>query len=143
MTIYFYKNFVLLKVRVLPRSSKNEIMGEMADGALKVKLTAAPVDGKANEALISLLTEHFNCPKTKIKIVRGQTSKNKVIEILNTKQQMLNKIWYSEFDVWYYGKSTPPPVHGLQRTIRHNVLREPTTRPLFFITWRPYSLQVG
>ncbi|MBI5728826.1 MAG: YggU family protein [Candidatus Magasanikbacteria bacterium] len=92
MTIYFYKNFVLLKVRVLPRSSKNEIMGEMADGALKVKLTAAPVDGKANEALISLLTEHFNCPKTKIKIVRGQTSKNKVIEILNTKQQMLNKI---------------------------------------------------
>lgn len=70
-----------IKIRVLPRSSKNEIVGEMADGTLKVKLTAAPVDGKANEALIALLAEHFDCPKTKIKIVRGQTSKNKMIEV--------------------------------------------------------------
>jgi len=54
----------------------------MSNGHLKVKLTAAPVDGKANEALIELLAGHFNTSKNKIKIVRGGTSKTKVIEIL-------------------------------------------------------------
>lgn len=72
---------MLLKIRVLPRSSKNEVVGEMADGTLKIKLMAAPVDGAANDSLIKLLAEHFACSKSKIKIVRGQTSKNKVIEI--------------------------------------------------------------
>lgn len=70
-----------LAVRVLPRSSKNEVIGKMADGTLKVKLTAAPVDGAANDALIELLAEHFNCSKTKIKIVRGRTSKNKLVDV--------------------------------------------------------------
>ncbi|OGH91825.1 MAG: YggU family protein [Candidatus Magasanikbacteria bacterium RIFOXYC2_FULL_39_8] len=72
-----------LSIRVLPRSSRNEIVGEMADGTLKVKLTAPPVDGKANRALIELLSEYFDVPKSKIKIVRGLTSKNKIIEIKN------------------------------------------------------------
>ncbi|MEK7625498.1 MAG: DUF167 domain-containing protein [Patescibacteria group bacterium] len=71
----------ILNCRVLPRSSRNEVMGEMADGTLKVKLTAAPVDGKANDALIDLLSEYFQVAKSKIKIVRGGTSKNKTIEI--------------------------------------------------------------
>ncbi|MFA6427268.1 MAG: DUF167 domain-containing protein [Candidatus Magasanikbacteria bacterium] len=72
-----------LHIKVLPRSSRNEVVGEMADGTLKVKLTAPPVDGKANEALIELLSEHFNLPKSKIKIVRGLTSKNKIIQMEN------------------------------------------------------------
>ncbi len=72
-----------IKIRVLPRSSKNEVVGEMADGVLKVKLTAPPVDGKANESLINLLSEHFNKPKSKIKIAAGATSKNKTVEILD------------------------------------------------------------
>ena len=66
---------------MLPRSSRNEIVGTMADGALKIKLTSAPVDNKANESLIELLSEHFQVAKNKINIVRGGTSKNKVIEI--------------------------------------------------------------
>ncbi|MDO8509993.1 MAG: DUF167 domain-containing protein [bacterium] len=70
-----------IKIRVLPRSSKNEVIGEMADGTLKIKLTSPPVDGKANEALIELLAEHYNISKNKIKIVSGLTSKNKIIEI--------------------------------------------------------------
>ena len=73
---------MLIKIRVLPRSSRNEIVGEMADGTLKVKLTAPPVDGKANDALIKLLAEHFDTPKNKIKIVRGLTNKNKTVEII-------------------------------------------------------------
>lgn len=70
-----------INIRVLPRSSKNEVVGQMADGVLKVKLTAPPVDGAANEALIELLAEYFDTSKNKIKIVRGLTSKNKVVEI--------------------------------------------------------------
>jgi len=73
---------MLTKIRVLPRSSRNEVVGEMADGTLKVKLTAPPVDGKANEALVELLAEHFDISKSKIKIVKGLTSKNKAIEII-------------------------------------------------------------
>ena len=72
-----------IKIRVLPRSSKNEVVGEMADGTLKVKLTAPPIDGKANDALIKLLAKHFNVAKSKIKIAAGATSKNKTIEILD------------------------------------------------------------
>ena len=72
-----------IKIRVLPRSSKNEVVGEMADEVLKVKLTAPPIDGKANESLINLLSEHFDKPKNKIKIAAGTTSKNKTVEILD------------------------------------------------------------
>lgn len=72
-----------IKIRVLPRSSKNEVIGEMADGTLKVKLTAPPVDGKANNSLIELLADYFDKPKSKIKIAAGATSKNKTIEILD------------------------------------------------------------
>lgn len=72
---------MLLDIHVLPRSSRNEVVGEMTDGSLKVKLTAAPVDGKANEALIELLSEHFNVPKNKIAIRKGLRGKNKMVEI--------------------------------------------------------------
>ncbi len=72
-----------IKIRVLPRSSKNEVIGEMSDGTLKIKLTAPPVDGKANESLIELLADYFNKPKSKIKIASGATSKNKTIEIFD------------------------------------------------------------
>ncbi len=72
-----------IKIRVLPRSSKNEVVGEMSDGTLKIKLTAPPVDGAANGALIKILAQYFDKPKNKIKIVAGATSKNKTIEILD------------------------------------------------------------
>lgn len=70
-----------LKIKVIPRSSKNEVVGLMADGTLKIKLTAAPVEGKANAALIKLLSDHFRVPKKDITIVQGEQSKLKLIEI--------------------------------------------------------------
>jgi len=70
-----------LKIKVTPRSSKNEVVGQMADGTLKIRLTAPPVDGKANEALIKLLSAHFKIAKSKISIIKGQKSKNKTVEI--------------------------------------------------------------
>lgn len=65
----------------MPRSSRDEVAGEMANGAIKVKLTAPPVEGRANEALARLLAGHFGVAKSKIRIVSGKTSKNKVVEI--------------------------------------------------------------
>ncbi len=73
---------MLLQIRVLPRSSKNEVIGTMPDGTLKVKLTAPPVDGAANQALIELLSDYFDVAKKLISIKRGTKGKNKVIEIL-------------------------------------------------------------
>jgi hypothetical protein len=72
-----------IKIKVLPRSSKNEIVGEMADGTLKVKLTAAPVDGEANKELIKLLSKEWGTSKSNITIVKGLTSRNKIVEIKN------------------------------------------------------------
>lgn len=69
-------------VKVISRSSKNEIMGQMPDGVLKVKLTAPPVDGAANEALIELLSEYFKKPKSAFTIQKGASKKTKIIEIL-------------------------------------------------------------
>lgn len=69
-------------VKVIPRSSKNEVVGHMPDGALKVKLTAPPVDGAANEALIELLSEYFKKPKSSFVIQKGASKRTKIIEIL-------------------------------------------------------------
>jgi len=70
-----------LSIQVLPRSSRNEIVGEMPDGTLKVKLTAPPVDGEANKKLIELLSKEFGVAKSKVKIVKGEASRRKVVEI--------------------------------------------------------------
>lgn len=53
----------------------------MSDGTLKIKLTTPPVDGKANEEMIKLLAKHFKVSKSSIEILKGKTSKNKVVEI--------------------------------------------------------------
>jgi len=70
-----------LKIKVIPRSSQSKIISEMSDGTLKIKLTTPPVDGKANEEMIKLLAKHFKVSKSSIEILKGKTSKNKVVEI--------------------------------------------------------------
>ena len=74
---------MLLRVRVVPRSSKNEVVGCLEDGVLKVKLTAPPIDGKANEALLPLLSGYLKVSLSKIKLRGGARSKNKLIEVLD------------------------------------------------------------
>jgi uncharacterized protein YggU (UPF0235/DUF167 family) len=70
---------MLISVRVIPRSSKNAL--EWEQGGLKARLTAPPVDGAANEALQELLAKRLALPRRAISIVRGATSKQKVVEI--------------------------------------------------------------
>ncbi len=70
----------LLVVRIQPRASKNEVI-PMEGGALKIRLTAPPVDGAANEALVRFLSEVLGIAKTRVEIVSGQTSREKRIRI--------------------------------------------------------------
>ena len=78
-----------ITVKVIPRSSKNRI--EWEQGNLKVRLTAPPVDGLANEALIALLAERLALPKRAITIVRGATSRQKTVEIEGMTLEMVEK----------------------------------------------------
>ena len=66
------------QVRVHPRARKNAITGEVGD-ALKVGLTAPPVEGRANEACIVFLAEVLNVPRSSVTIAAGESSRNKVI----------------------------------------------------------------
>jgi uncharacterized protein (TIGR00251 family) len=72
---------MLLRVKVIPRSAASEIVGELADGTLKVKIAAPPERGRANEALIALLASHFGVPKSAITIASGHISALKLVKI--------------------------------------------------------------
>lgn len=67
-------------VRVLPRSSRSEVVGEH-DGALKVKLTAPPVGGAANRELVRLLAKELGVPKGAVRIVGGEASRTKRVAV--------------------------------------------------------------
>lgn len=69
-----------IRVKVLPRSSRNQIVGQ-ENGAFKVKLTAPPVEGKANKALSDLLTKRLGLPKGSVEIVSGERSRLKSVRI--------------------------------------------------------------
>lgn len=77
------KNGAALAIRVVPRAKKNEIAQIMSDGTLKVRVTAPPVDGKANDAVIELLAEVLDVPASSVEIVAGATSREKLLSILD------------------------------------------------------------
>ena len=66
-----------VKVKISPNSSKNEII--KTDDGVKIKLTAQPIDNKANKALVEFLSKELKIPKTSIEIMRGSVSKDKVL----------------------------------------------------------------
>jgi hypothetical protein len=67
-----------IRVSVLPRSSRSEIIG-IHDGALKLKLTRPPVDGAANEECCRLIAHRLGVPKSAVSVCRGSTSRRKVL----------------------------------------------------------------
>jgi len=78
------KNGITIEVKVEPRSSRRGIAGIMENNIVKVKLTAPPVEGAANEQLIEIIAEELKVRKAQVKIIRGQSSKIKVVEITGT-----------------------------------------------------------
>jgi hypothetical protein len=86
---------VVFTVRVVPRSSRSEVVGEH-DGALRIRIAAPPVDGAANEELIRVLARTFNVSRSAVTIVGGQTGKMKQISIkgrTNDVVERLNRSW--------------------------------------------------
>lgn len=78
---------VIFSVRVVPRASKSEIVGEM-DGALKVRIAVPPIDGAANAELIKILAKAFGVSKADVEIAAGQTSKTKQVVIWNINREI-------------------------------------------------------
>jgi uncharacterized protein len=70
-----------LTVRATPKADRNEIAGRRADGALLVRVTAAPEDGRANAAVCALVAKALRVPKGAVRVVRGETSRDKVLEV--------------------------------------------------------------
>jgi uncharacterized protein (TIGR00251 family) len=79
---------VIFSVRVQPRASKDEIAGEMG-GALKVRLRAPAVEGRANEALVEFLAKLLKRPWSAVRILSGERSRTKRIEINGVTQQQI------------------------------------------------------
>ena len=79
---------VLLSVKLQPRASANEI-GEALGAELRIKVTAPPVEAAANEALLKLLAQKLHCPRNRVDIVRGHTSRHKTIKLYGITPEML------------------------------------------------------
>ena len=71
---------LLLSIKLQPRASANEI-GEALGNELRIKVTAPPVDAAANEALVKLLAQQLDCPRNRVELVRGHTSRHKTIKL--------------------------------------------------------------
>jgi len=81
---------VLLAIKLTPRASANEI-GEPLGDELRIKVTAPPVDAAANEALIRLLAKKLDCPRNKVELTRGQTSRHKTVMLWGLTAEMVLK----------------------------------------------------
>ena len=81
---------LLVNIKIVPNSSKNEIVIE--DSFIKVKISAQPIENKANKALIEFLSKKFKIPKTSIKILKGELSREKTILFETSDKEKMNNI---------------------------------------------------
>jgi uncharacterized protein (TIGR00251 family) len=86
-----------LAIRVTPRASRNEIVGILNDGTVKIHLTSPPVDGKANKALVEFLADVLGISVSRIDIVGGFNGRDKLVSILDmevetVQERILNKL---------------------------------------------------
>ncbi len=82
---------VSFAVRVQPRASRDEIVGEYQDG-LKIRLTAPPVDDRANQALRKVLAARLNVPLAAVRIAAGERSRTKRVEIFGVTTAMIRAL---------------------------------------------------
>lgn len=83
-------NGILISFKISPNASKNEII--KSDEGIKIKITAQPIDNKANKALVEYLSKQFKIPKTSLEIVKGNTSKEKTLLIKTTDTEKINNL---------------------------------------------------
>lgn len=83
-------NGLIATIKISPNAKKNEII--KTDTELKIKITAQPIDGKANKALIEFLSKTFKIPKTSISIIKGEISKEKTILLSVTDKEKIENL---------------------------------------------------
>jgi uncharacterized protein (TIGR00251 family) len=81
---------IRVDLRVMPRSGRNAIDG-VREGRLVVRVTAAPVDDAANEAVVVVMADLLDLPKRAVRIVSGQTSRSKTVEIAGLDEAELRR----------------------------------------------------
>ena len=81
---------ISIAIKLQPRARKNAITGQVGD-ALKVSLTAPPVDGKANQACIEFFANLLKVPRSSVTIASGQSSRNKVIRIAGVSREEIRQ----------------------------------------------------
>lgn len=81
---------VMFAVKIHPRAKKNAVTGKVGD-ALKVSLTAPPVDGKANEACIEFLAKLLKAPRSSVTIASGQNRRTKIIRVVGLSPDEIRK----------------------------------------------------
>jgi len=72
---------VYLKIKVRAGANRNEVSGILEDGTIKINIAASPVKNKANKELISFLAKELELPRSKLKIIKGEKNKLKILKI--------------------------------------------------------------
>lgn len=79
------------RVRVQPRASRTEVAGPHGDG-VRIRLAAPPVDGAANAELLGFLARELSVPSSAVRIVRGETSRSKLVEVRGTTPERVRRL---------------------------------------------------
>lgn len=82
---------ITFQVKIIPRAHRDEIVGVEND-ALKIRVHAPPVEGRANEALLKFLAQKLNLARVNIEIVRGATSQHKIVRVRGMSRERLEEI---------------------------------------------------
>ncbi len=85
------KKGAAIAVRVTPRATKNQIVGALHDGTIKIHIAAAPTEGQANEELVAFLSGVLGVPKDRIEVVAGDMGRDKLVSVLDMDSETLHK----------------------------------------------------
>lgn len=83
-------------VKIVPKANKTELVGIQEDGTIKIRLMSAPVEGQANEELITFLSEFLHVTPDDIEIVAGENSRKKLISVLHVKAEDVDRLVKAE-----------------------------------------------
>jgi len=86
------KKGAALAIRVTPRARRNEIVEILSDGTVRIRLTASPIEDKANQALLKFLADILAVTPSRIEIVAGETGRDKLVSILDMEAEDVHRI---------------------------------------------------
>lgn len=86
---------VHIQLWVQPKASKTEVVGPYKD-AIKIRVASPPVEGKANEEVIRFLSKQLKVPKSQIQIIKGLSSRNKLVEIVGVDPAQVQEVFQEE-----------------------------------------------